>query len=260
MAGVGNNVAKALSALGNKVTLLSLVGQDLAGTHVQTALAADGLDGTHVLATVPHTAQSVILYDPTGRRQIYTDLKDIQERAYPLARFEQLLPHCDLCVLCNINFSRALLQPARAAGKLIATDVHTIADLDDAYNGEFMRMAHVLFMSHERLPCSPEEWAAAILGRYGPEVLVIGLGDEGALLALRAEGVAGRFPALQTRPIVSTVGAGDALFSALVDGYFRTRDARYALQRAILFASHKIGAAGAAEGFLTAPELDQLLA
>jgi ribokinase len=47
---------------------------------------------------------------------------------------------------------------ARAAGKLVATDIHTISDLEDAYNGDYMAAADILFMSDGRLPCAPEEW------------------------------------------------------------------------------------------------------
>ena len=122
-----------------------------------------------------------------------------------------------------------------------------------------MAAAHVLFMSHERLPAPPEEWAHAVLTRYSPEVLVVGLGNQGALLAVQRDGFLGRFPAVSIRPVVSTVGAGDALFSAFVDGYARTRDPYGALRRAICFAAYKIGAAGGADGFLNASALDDLL-
>ena len=258
VAGVGYNVAKALAALGNAVSLLSLVGDDVAGEQVRAALARDGLPADGVLAALDQTPQSVILYDATGRRQIHTDLKDIQERAYPPERFARALAVCDVAVLCNANFTRPFLAPARAGGQLVASDVHALADLDDPYNGDYLRASHVLFLSHERLPVPPEEFAQAILGRCAPEICVIGLGAQGALLATRAEGVVGRFAAAATRPIVSTVGAGDALFAAFLDGYARTRDPRAALRRAIIFASWKIGVASASEGFLDAPALDNL--
>ena len=138
-----------------------------------------------MLPQAAETAQSAILYDPQGRRQIHVDLKDIQEQVYPPALFEEAAAGCQLAVLCNINFSRPLLALARRRGMTIATDVHTIADLDDPYNADFMRAADILFMSDEALPVSPEEWAAAVQGRYGNEIVVIGMGTQGALLAVR---------------------------------------------------------------------------
>ncbi len=64
--------------------------------------------------------------------------------------------------------------------------------------------------------------------------------------------------AVTTRPVVNTGGAGDALFSAFVHVYAYTRDPDTALRTAIVFASHKIGEAGATQGFLDARRLDAL--
>ena len=83
---------------------------------------------------------------------IALDLKDVQEAVYPPERFAAALPGCELAVLCNVNFARPCLPCAQAAGKPIATDVHTISDLDDDYNRDFMAAARILFMSDEKLP------------------------------------------------------------------------------------------------------------
>jgi ribokinase len=258
VSGVGYNVAKALTTLGDSVRLLSIVGQDLAGKLSREALAAAGIGLEFVRETMPHTARSVILYDGEGRRQINVDLKDIQERTYPQSQFERAIESCDRVVLCNINFSRPFLQEARQRGIPVATDVHTIGDLEDDYNQDFMAAADVLFMSDEALPCPPEEWIRAVMARYQPRVAVVGLGAEGALLAVREDDFVGRVPAVQTRPIVNTIGAGDALFSAFVHFYRRTRDPYESLRKAVVFASYKIGEAGAADGFLDEAGLNAL--
>ncbi len=260
VSGVGYNVARALTTLGHDVALLSLVGQDLTADLVRTTLAGDGLRDDALLGVMPQTPQSVILYDQTGRREIFTDLKDIQERAYPGDRFEQLVGGSDLCVLCNINFARGLLPLARRLGKPIATDVHTIGSLDDDFNRDFMAAADILFCSDERLPESPEAWVQAVSRRYDPAVQVVGLGAAGALLAAR--GRAPQFvPAAATRPVVNTIGAGDSLFSAFLHGWLQTGgDALRALRLATVFASWKVGGNGGADGFLTAAELQRLAA
>ncbi|HRQ39996.1 MAG TPA: carbohydrate kinase family protein [Chloroflexota bacterium] len=258
-AGVGYNIAKALTTLGDQVRLLSLIGQDEVGTLVQHSLEADGIGNVGVLAAMPETCQSVILYDGNGRRQIHTDLKDVQSRPYPPNIFQQYLPWCDLAVLCNINFSRPFLGLARQAGKAIASDVHAISDLEDEYNRDYMAAADILFMSHERLPDSPEVWARKVQERFGTAVLVIGLGADGALLAVKKDNFMERIPAVFTRPIVNTIGAGDALFAAFIHSYLQTGNPYTAIQPALTFASYKIGAVGAAEGFLTAVELAELV-
>lgn len=259
VSGVGLNVAKALTTLGDKVRFLSLIGRDAAGRLVYDTLAELDMNSGLVIAQLDQTAQSVILYDGEGRRQIHVDLKDIQEQTYPPALFEEALPHCSLAVLCNINFTRPMLAQVRQAGKAIATDVHTISDLEDPYNQDYMAAADILFMSHERLPVEPEEWVRRLLNRYGAAVIVVSLGAEGALLAVRADNFMERIPAVTTRPIVNTIGAGDALFSCFVHEYNQTADPYPAIEKAIVFASYKIGATGAAEGFLTEEELNQLV-
>lgn len=258
ISGVGYNISRALTVLGDTVQFLSLVGTDQAGTMAAHALAADGIPAENVLAQLPQTAHSAILYDETGRRQIHVDLKDIQERAYPLERAASALAGCDLAVLCNINFSRPLLKLAKQAGKPVATDVHTISDLEDAYNSDFMAAADILFMSDERLPVPPEEWLRAVWLKYSTPVVVIGMGSRGALLGLRSENAMERIPAARTRPVVNSIGAGDALFSCFLHHYTATGDARAALRRAVVFASWKIGAASAADGFLDSAGLETL--
>lgn len=253
--GVGYNVAAALTTLGHEVRFLSLIGRDVAGQMARMELAVAGIADADVLSQLAQTAQSVILYEPSGRRQIHVDLKDVQEQIYPPERFAAALAGCELAALGNVNFSRPFVARARAAGVPIATDVHTIADLDDEYNREFMAAASILFMSDEKLPCSPEEWARRLQNRYGTPVVVIGLGSAGALLAVKGAGVMERITAVFTRPVVNTIGAGDALFSAFLHGYSQTGDPYAALQQAVVFASYKIGESGAARGFLTAEAL-----
>ena len=87
---------------------------------------------------------------------------------------------------------------------------------------------------------------------------MIGLGKQGALLNLRGETENHFYPAQNTRPVINTIGAGDALFSAFLHNYLKNNNPHLALKKAILFASYKIGTRSAAEGFLTHEKLEQL--
>ena len=260
VSGVGWNIARALTTLGDSVDFASLIGGDANGQLARQGLAVAGIHDGLVLKALEATAQSVILYDPHGRRQIHVDLKDIQSQAYPTHLVEGAIRHCDLAVICNINFARPLLAIAQEAGKPIATDVHALSDMEDTYNSEFMEAATILFLSDDSLPDTPEAVAKYLLRRFKAAIVVIGLGEKGALLAVRADDFVGRFPAVRTRPVVNTIGAGDALFSAFLDRYTRGGDPYAALKAAQIFASYKIGAKGAAEGFLTQDELDAWVA
>ncbi|MEA3326311.1 MAG: carbohydrate kinase family protein [Chloroflexota bacterium] len=253
---MGFNLASALTKLGNQVDFASLIGEDDKGFLVRKALGVEGVGDGLVLEGVSATAQSVILYDPGGRRQIHVDLKDFQNQGYPTEIAEKALRECDLAVVCNINFARPILKVAQKAGTPIATDVHALADLDDDFNRDYMAAAKILFLSDESLPDSPENFAQMLLDKYPCEILVIGLGANGALLAVRGDHFIGRFQAVTTRSVVNTIGAGDALFSAFLDGFLRSRNPYDALRRAMVFASYKIGEKGAAEGFLSGEALD----
>lgn len=257
VSGVGYNIARALTILGDEVRLLSMMGKDPLSELVRMALARDGIGAENVLPLVGQTAQSVILYDGEGRRQINVDLKDIQDTAYPENRFKQAAAASDLLVLCNINFSRPFLEPARRSGKRVATDVHAISNLDDPYNTDFMRAAQILFMSHEWLPERPEQWARQVWKRYGTDILVIGMGSEGMLLAVRGDNFIERIPAVRTLPVVSTIGAGDALFSSFLHVYAATNDPYLAARKAQVFASYKISVTSAADGFLDEAGLEE---
>lgn len=255
VSGVGFNVAKALTVLGNSVHLASLVGKDYAGLSVKAALAETGLSSDLVLQALDKTPQSVILYDIKGKRAINTDLKDIQDANYPVDDISEMVQKSDLAVVCNINFSRPILEIAHQAGKWVATDVHALADIHDPYNQDFMREAQILFVSADSLWDTPERAARQLIQRFSNELVVIGLGEEGALLLTREGGLC-HAPAVFTRPVVNTIGAGDALFSCFVHEFAHHSQPEQALRRAVIFASYKIGVTGAADGFLSPSELE----
>lgn len=259
VAGVGYNISKALTTLGSEVDFMGLTGSDAPGALVRQTLADERISPDHLLAQLDQTPQSVILYDPAGKRMIFTDLKDVQEQRYPGRHAEALIAACDIAVLCNVNYSRPLLRTAKEFQKPIATDVHAVSSLDDPYNREFMDAAEILFMSDELLPEPPESWIRRVGETFGNEVVVIGLGEKGALRYRRSDESVCHIEAVQSRTVVNTIGAGDALFSTFLHFYAQSRDADSALERAVVFAGYKVGATGAAEGFLHETDLLALI-
>lgn len=257
ISGVGFNITKALTTLGDQVHFLTLLGNDATGDLSRAELARLGIAQHWVVNALDRTAQSVILYDPSGARMIFTDLKDNQERDYPSDLFNQALPGCDLAVLTNINYSRPFLAWARQLGVPIATDVHTLSDLDDPYNLDFMANAEILFMSHENLPLAPQDWIRRVWEQFTAGIVVIGMGANGALLGMRDERSLHHVPAVHPRPVVSTIGAGDALFSAFIHFYLASRDPYQALHKAVFYAAYKIGSAGAADDLLNETTFNQ---
>ena len=260
VSGVGYNLARAFSVLGDEVRYLSLIGPEGEDNArlVRLALEREHVPVAHVLPRLQATAQSVILYDDSGRRQIHSDLKDNQQAVFPAEHFLQAAEDADLLAMCNIQYNRALLPLARQTGIPVATDVHVLSDPYDSYNADFMNAANILFLSDERLPEAPETFARRLYDIYHNQIIVIGLGSQGALLYEGADGVNIRVPAVQPRPVVNTIGAGDALFSAFCHAYLKYHNSLRALRYAVVFAGYKVGETGAAAGFLSDAEVEAL--
>ena len=258
VSGVAWNIARALTTLGDAVTFLSMTGRDFPAEYIRHELTAAGIDTGGLRPVLSQTPSSVVLYDGQGRRQIYCDLKDIQEAEYGFSPDQ--LADADLVAACNINFNRPLLRQAKAAGKTIATDVHVLRDVCDDYNRDFLEAADILFLSDEGLG---EDWRGflwALARTYGPEVIVLGRVSKGAGLYLRDEDRILELPAVRVGEIVNTVGAGDALFSAFLHYYAQGQHPVEALVRAQLFASAKIGTSGASLGFIPESQIEHLYA
>ena len=109
-------------------------------------------------------------------------------------------------------------------------------------------------MSHEKLPVEPKDFVLSIWERSVARIAVVGMGAAGALLGVRGREVC-KVPAVQLRPVVNTVGAGDALFSCFLQFSLEGDDPILALRKATVFAAYKIGESGASLGFLPEDEL-----
>ena len=105
----------------------------------------------------------------------------------------------------------------------------------------------------------PEVFAQRLQERYGTAVIVIGLGAEGALLAVSEDGNVERLPAVRTRASRQYYWRGRRAFFKFQSLFQHSRDPYAALRKAVVFASYKIGETGAAEGFLSAVELGELM-
>jgi len=258
-AGVGFNVSVALNTLGDEVALCSLCGFDTAAKIIKSNLEEKGISVNNILSLNKATAQSVVIYDESGKRYVICDLTDNQENSYDKDTFRKALKGADVACLCNINFAAELLSVAKEEGVLIATDVHCLWDVYDEYNSRFMRAADILFLSNENIKGKEREFVLKLSEVYSPKIIVVGMGDKGALLYTSEDKNFTEVDAVYTRPVINTVGAGDSLYSAFIHFYAASKDPLYSLRRAVYFASYKIGAKSASEGFLTEEELQKLI-
>ncbi|MGN0350233.1 MAG: carbohydrate kinase family protein [Roseburia sp.] len=257
VSGVAYNLAKALKALGDDVNLVTMTGTDFSAEYVKSKIEEIGISTEKVKCTLKETPNSVVLYDDEGKRQIYCDLKDVQDTAY---RFEQeLYADCDVVVACNTNFNRDLLKKARQDQKTIATDVHVLGEIKDAYNRDFMEYANLLFLSDENIQGDYREFLSKIEEAYKNDIIVLGMGSKGALMYVKQEDIFYELPAVNVGDVVNTVGAGDSLFSAFIHYYAKGLSPVECLKRAEIFAAYKIGFDGASVGFADEETVEKLM-
>ena len=223
VSGVAYNISKALKTLGNDVTLLTMTGRDFPAEYIQSQLCTAGIGTDWVRPRLKETPNSVVLYDGEGKRQIYCDLKDIQETPYDFP--EDICRDADVVAACNINFNRPLLHQAKTLGKTVATDVHVLSDIHDEFNREFMSCADILFLSDEGIRGDYRDFLRALGDTYGNRIIVLGRG---------------------------------ALFSGFLHHFARGYRPLDALARAQVFASAKIRVSGAANGFPAEKEMESL--
>ena len=257
VSGVAYNIALALTTLGDQVRLLSMCGQDFQAAYIRNELESKEIAADHIKPLLRETPSSAALYDESGKRQIYCDLKDIQETAYEFV--DEQLTDADLVIACNINFNRPLLTKARAMGKLIATDVHVLGNVYDDYNRDFMAAADILFLSDEAVGEWYTDFIMELAAAYDPQIIVMGRGGKGAAMYLRSSGRIYELPAVRVGEVVNTVGAGDALFSAFVHYFAKGLEPMECLKRAQIFASAKIGVSGASKGFISEAAVEELI-
>lgn len=257
VSGVAYNPAKAMTTLGDRVKLLSMTGGDFAARYIREELSTLGIDTAPIKANLSQTPSSVVLYDESGRRQIYCDLKDIQEAAYGFTQAD--VENADIVAACNINFNRPLLALAKQMGKTIATDVHVLRDIHDDYNRDFLEAADILFLSDEGAWEDHYAFIQAIEDAYHTPIIVMGRGSRGALMYLRDDNWFHDMPAAHVGDVVNTVGAGDALFSSFLHYYAKGLHPVECLRRAQIFAAAKIRVSGASKGFVTEAEVEEML-
>ena len=253
ISGVGYNVAKAIKTLGGNVDLLSIIGNDLYSEVIKKTIKQEGIN-SHLHPLIEQTPTSVIIVDKEGRRKIYCDLKDIQDKE-PLDDSVINPDDYSLVALTNINFNRKLLKVFKEKGVTIATDVHVLSYIENEYNRDFMENADILFFSNEGVMGHEEEFIRALYNRYHNKIIVCGCGDKGAIMYVGYEDKLYYENAVAPKGIVSTVGAGDALFSAFIYFYKKGENLQKCLQNAVIFAGLKISSSGGSSGFVSENEL-----
>ncbi|MDP9234819.1 MAG: GNAT family N-acetyltransferase [Actinomycetota bacterium] len=253
VSGIACNVAAGLAALGTPVRLTAITGTDEVGRLIRSHLATIAhLEVTYV--DLPESPQTVVLLGDDAGRSVLSDLKGAPSAA--LGDGPEL-EGCSAFVPVAIPANLPALERAAGAGIPVFVDIQSVAALDDPAMEPFCRAATVLAMSGSRITGEPEQWLRRMGEHYGTRVMVLGLGQRGAMLARDGGRQIDHVPAV-VGPVKSTVGAGDALWACFIDGYLRGADPLWALQRAVAAAGHKVASIGGTQGLATTAVLEQM--
>ena len=257
ISGVGYNVAKAVKTLEVDADLLSVIGNDIYSEVIKSTFKKEHINSI-LLPRIEQTPTSVVIVDREGKRKIYCDLKDIQDKE-PLDESVIDVNDYSLAVLTNINFNRKLLKVFHDKGIIIATDVHVLSYIENEYNRDFMEYADILFFSNEGVMGHEEEFIKALYRRYHNKIIVCGCGEKGAMMYVGNNDELYYQKAVAPKGVKSTLGAGDALFSAFIYFYKKGEKLQKCLQNAVIFAGLKISESGGSNGFVSEEELSNYL-
>jgi sugar/nucleoside kinase (ribokinase family) len=259
VSGVGLNVSAALAALGHDVGLATVLGRDRLGDMVYGALREKSLRLDGVVRAMEHTMRTVVLSDTEGEEALYVDRKEISDIEYPPGLFRELAEEAGIVYIAHTSWTLPLGSLAKAAGKLVATDLQAIQRLD-YHEARFAELAEVVFFSSERLAVDASDVIRQLWDEFDVSVAVCGQGPKGATIGVRDGGLIQTVPAVHLRPVVSTTGAGDAMAAAFLSGMMAGHDPVTSLYRAQVFAGHQVGEGSASRGFLSREALDGVCA
>ena len=226
--GVGLNLSLAFQALGDDVSLYSLGADDSLNKAIVDYLDDFNLN-YHFEKNLKETPESLVLYDNQGKRKIYCDLKDCQEKT--LSKIEE--EKFDLACLTNINFSRPYLKKYKNQGVKIACDCHVLTDIYDEFNRDFLEYSDIIFISDEGIKDRYYSFMQDLIKEYDKDIIVISRGDQGTLMYVKKDGTITFHEAYPCQKIVNTCGAGDCLFSAFNHYYLKTSDPYYSINMAM---------------------------
>jgi pseudouridine kinase len=227
--GVGRNIAENLARLGERVVLLSAVGDDGSGQRILQQAAECGIDVSHVLVDAAHrTPAYLAVLDNTGNLVMsIDDMAITRELVTPgfVYRHRALFRDAQMIVL-DANLSSAALRTIfHQAGKYrvpVCADP-TTTTLAPRLCPHLPELTLVTPNAAEaKVLCGVEVTdretglvAAQKLVAMGVQIAIVTLGATGLVYATSQE--SGHVPALEVE-IVDLTGAGDALTAAVVFG------------------------------------------
>jgi len=263
--GVVANFCVGVARMDVKSGFMGSAGNDANGHEIMQNFKNHNIDTEHFfLKKDTKTPVNVIVVDSHGSRQILQDpymeknVLDVDE-IMPEYVAKADIFHTDAV---KINAARKCMRIAKEASKKVSFDLerHVAVYGLDAIK-DLLEMTDILLPNRRgALELTKEtdvRRAAKKLFGFGPEIVLITLGEDGCLL-VTSEGEY-RIPIYKVEKVVDTTGAGDCFNSAFVSSLYKGMNPREAADLAAAAAALSVTKIGA-QSMPTLKELEEFLA
>ncbi|GII03694.1 carbohydrate kinase family protein [Planobispora takensis] len=217
----GSGVALGCHALGLRVRLVDLIGDDPQGRFIRAHMEERGIEAGW--APAPQgTRRSVLLVGPDGRRTSLFDPRVAPDERLPRELYLDAVRDARHVHVSITDFSRHVYPDLSGRpAATISTDLHDW-DGDNDHHRDFAYSSGLVFLSETALGSRREEVMRHILDAGRAETVVCTAGAEGCHV-LDADGLR-HFPAAPLPgPVADSNGAGDAFVSGFLYGRLRGR-------------------------------------
>lgn len=210
----GTGVALGCRRLGLRTVVADVVGDDAEGRLVAEHLARAGV-AFHPALSATGTRRSVNLMTPDGGRMSLYDSREPLDHAPDPALWRARLPDVRHVHVSIMDWARAALPDATAAGLSTSTDLHDWDGRSD-HHRDFAHGADLVFVSAVALGDDEPGVVRGILANGRAQAVVVMDGAAGSRLTVRGHPARAVPAARLDGPLVDTNGAGDAYVAAFL--------------------------------------------
>jgi len=262
--GAGANVAVGVARLGGRVGFLGTVGDDEYGRQLLRAFEEERIDTRGVrVAQGKGSPSCFIAVGRGGERMIFALggealLEDADDLEVLLLRGIRALYVTDV----PTHVAAAAMAAAQEEGGFVFLSpggLLTSGGLEPMR--ELLARADAVVISQAEASClcpteTPKQ-AARLLAAVGPDLVVMTLGAEGALVL--DDNKISMVEAFEVQEVTDTTGAGDAFAAGLIAGFIEGLDWRQAARLGCAVAAIKVRHLGARTGLPTRRQVDDLM-
>ncbi|MER5426759.1 carbohydrate kinase family protein [Streptosporangium roseum] len=238
----GSGVALGCHALGLRVKLVDLIGEDPQGRFIRAHMEARGVE--FAWAPAPQgTRRSVLLVGPDGRRLSLFDPRDAPGERLPQELYLAAVRQARHVHVSLTGFSRHVYPDLE--GGSVSTDLHDW-DGENDFHKDYAYSSDLVFLSSTALGSRREAVMRDILTGGRARTVICTAGAEGCHV-LDADGFR-HFPAAPLPgPVVDSNGAGDAFVSGVLYGLLSGRSLGDAVSLGAVAGAHACTSAGTHE-------------